>query len=102
MSDLDPTHTDPDKYKVVFENDQVRVLEYCDTPGAKTKPHQHPNPVLLFLSNFRRRLTVGNEVRDVTVEAGQAVWSPAAFMYLSGFREVPNGLRGRRLHGCEA
>jgi len=77
MSDLDPTHTDPDKYKVVFENDQVRVLEYRDTPGAKTKPHQHPNSVLLFLSNSRRRLTVGNDARDVTVEAGQAVWSPA-------------------------
>ena len=43
MSDLDPTHTDPDTYKVVFENDQVRVLEYRDTPGAKTKLHQHPN-----------------------------------------------------------
>jgi hypothetical protein len=23
----DPTETDPDKYKVVFENDRVRVLE---------------------------------------------------------------------------
>jgi beta-alanine degradation protein BauB len=77
MSDLDPTHTDPDTYKVVFENDQVRVLEYRDTPGAKTKPHRHPNSVLLFLSSFRRRLTAGNDARDVTVEAGQAVWSPA-------------------------
>ncbi|MFZ3328719.1 MAG: hypothetical protein WA231_23815 [Methylocella sp.] len=77
MSDLDPTHTDPDKYKVVFENDQVRVLEYRDTPGAKTKPHRHPNSVLIFLSNFRRRLAVGDDVREVTAEAGQAVWSPA-------------------------
>jgi len=77
MSDLDPTHTDPDKYQVVFENDHVRVLEYRDMPGAKTKPHQHPNSVLLFLSNVQRRLTIGNDARDVTVEAGQAVCSPA-------------------------
>jgi hypothetical protein len=77
MSDLDPTHTDPDKYQVVFENDHVRVLEYRDTPGAKTKPHQHPNSVLLFLSNVQRRLIIGNDARDVTVEAGQAVCSPA-------------------------
>lgn len=77
MDDLDPTRTDPDKYKLVFENDQVRVLEYRDTPGAKTEPHRHPNSVLLFLSDFQRRLTVGNEVREVTVEAGRAVWSPA-------------------------
>jgi hypothetical protein len=78
MNDLDPTHTDPDKYKVLFENDQVRVLDYRDTPGAKTKPHQHPNSVLLMLSDFRRRLTIGNDVvREVTVEAGQAAWNPA-------------------------
>jgi len=77
MSDLDPTHTDPDKYKVVFENDQVRVLEYRDNPGAKTKPHRHPNSVLLFLSDSQRRLTVDDVVRDVTTETGKAVWSPA-------------------------
>lgn len=33
--------------------------------------------VLLMLSNFRRRLSIGDNVREVTVEAGQAVWSPA-------------------------
>jgi hypothetical protein len=30
--EADPTTTDPDKYKVVFENDRVRVLEYRDRP----------------------------------------------------------------------
>jgi len=32
----DPTCTDPDKYRVIFENDRVRVLEYSDLPGDKT------------------------------------------------------------------
>jgi quercetin dioxygenase-like cupin family protein len=77
VTDFDPTRTDPDKYKVIFENDRVRVLEFRDTPGAKTKPHQHPDSVLLMLSNFRRRLNIGDSVREVTVEAGEAVWSPA-------------------------
>ena len=77
MSALDPTRTDPDKYKVIFENDRVRVLEYRDKPGAKTEAHQHPNSVVLMLSDFQRRLTVGNDVREVTVKAGQALWSPA-------------------------
>ena len=77
MTDFDPTRTDPDKYKVIFENDRVRVLEFRDTPGAKTKPHQHPDSVLLMLSNFRRRLSIGDSVREMTVEAGEAVWSPA-------------------------
>jgi hypothetical protein len=30
-----------------------------------------------MLSNFRRRLSIGDSVREVTVEAGEAVWSPA-------------------------
>jgi len=30
-----------------------------------------------MLSDFRRRLTVESEAREVTVEAGMAVWSPA-------------------------
>ena len=77
MTDFDPTRTDPDKYKVIFENDRVRVLDFHDTPGAKTKPHQHPDSVLLMLSNFKRRLSIGDNVREVTVEAGAAVWSPA-------------------------
>ena len=76
MSDLDPTLTDPDKYKVIFENERVRVLDFRDTPGAKTKPHHHPNSVLLTLSDFQRRLTIGDNVREVTMEPGKAVWSP--------------------------
>ncbi len=42
----DPTHTDGDKYKVVFENEKVRVLEYKDLPGEKTHQHRHPDFVL--------------------------------------------------------
>ena len=30
----DPTITNPDHYTVIMENDQVRVLEYRDAPGA--------------------------------------------------------------------
>jgi hypothetical protein len=77
VSAPDPTQTDPDKYKVIPENDRVRVLEYRDKPGAKTEAHQYPNSVVLMLSDFQRRLTVGNDVREVTVKAGQALWSPA-------------------------
>lgn len=78
MTDLDPILTDPNNYKVIFENDRVRVLEFRDTPGTKTKPHQHPDSVLLMLSNFRRRLTIGDNVREITVETpGEVVWSPA-------------------------
>jgi beta-alanine degradation protein BauB len=67
----DPIDTDPDKYSVVFENDRVRVLEYRDTPGARTHPHEHPDSVMLTLSAFERRLTIDDRVRDVALERGQ-------------------------------
>ena len=65
---LDPVVTDGDKYKVILENERVRVLEYRDSPGQKTSPHYHPDYVLYALSAFRRRfvLSEGREaVRDV-------------------------------------
>lgn len=73
----DPTVTDPDKYKVVFENDRVRVLEYRDSPGARTSPHDHPDSVMVTLSSFRRRLELGEVVREVELQAGLTTWLPA-------------------------
>jgi hypothetical protein len=52
----DPTDTNPDKYKVILENDQVRVFDYKDEPGDKTKMH-HRKFVLYALTPFKQRLT---------------------------------------------
>ena len=76
MSD-DPTVTDPDKYRVLFENERVRVLEYRDRPGDRTSPHRHPDSVMVRLSSFERRLIQGDRERDVQLQAGRAVWVAA-------------------------
>ncbi|MDP1847502.1 MAG: hypothetical protein Q8K79_06910 [Solirubrobacteraceae bacterium] len=73
----DPTETDPDKYKVVFENDRVRVLEYRDQPGERTSPHSHPDSVMYTLSSFERRLIGGEQHRDVQLPAGRVNWLQA-------------------------
>ena len=73
----DPTITDPDKYKVIFENERIRVLDYRDEPGAKTSPHDHPDSVMYALSAFRRRLTVGGQSSDVSLEHGDVRWLDA-------------------------
>lgn len=74
----DPTTTDPDKYRVIFENDRVRVLEYRDEPGQRTSPHRHPDSVMYTLSSFERRLVAGaGQTRDVTLEAGEVRWLDA-------------------------
>lgn len=74
---LDPVETDPQHYKVVFENARVRVLEYTDRPGERTNPHEHPDSVMYTLSSFRRRLVSGETRRDVQLEAGTTSWLPA-------------------------
>src|SRR4051794_31445568 len=76
-NDSDPTVTDPDKYTVVFENDQVRVLEYRDQPGDRTTPHEHPDSVMYTLSAFRRRLHRAGEQVDVELASGMTTWLPA-------------------------
>ena len=73
----DPVCTDADKYQVIFENDRVRVLEYRDLPGDKTRPHQHPDSVMYTLSAFQRRLHARQGTRDVVMEPGRAHWLPA-------------------------
>lgn len=73
----DPTVTDPDKYRVIFENDRVRVLEYRDEPGARTLLHDHPDSVMVTLSGFRRRVSIGERSRDVELGAGEVRWLDA-------------------------
>jgi hypothetical protein len=74
---LDPVVTNSDSYKVVFENDQVRVLEYNDKPGHLTTPHEHPDSVMYTLSSFRRRLHSDNGQADVQIATGTTAWLPA-------------------------
>lgn len=75
--ELDPTVTDPQLYNVLFENDRVRVPRYTDGPADKTKPHHHPDSVLVTLRNFRRRPTVGDRTVDVEKSPHEVIWNPA-------------------------
>ncbi|GAA2616181.1 cupin domain-containing protein [Paractinoplanes durhamensis] len=77
MSHDDPTVTDPSLYKVVFENDRVRVLEYRDEPGDRTHPHRHPDSVMVTLSAFHRRVTAGDRSAEVELAAGESRWLAA-------------------------
>jgi quercetin dioxygenase-like cupin family protein len=72
--DQDPTTTNPELYKVIFENERVRVLEYKDKPGGRTTPHRHPDSVMYTLSSFRRRIAADGRQADVELQAGQVRW----------------------------
>lgn len=74
----DATQTDGDKYKVILENDCVRVLDYSDAPGEKTHQHSHPNFVLIAMTPFQRTLTLPDgKVLRREFKAGDVMWSAA-------------------------
>ncbi|HLO93728.1 MAG TPA: hypothetical protein VK195_05375 [Burkholderiaceae bacterium] len=73
----DPVQTDGDKYRVLLENEQVRVLQYTDQPGEKTHAHGHPAFVLYALAPFRRTLTLADgRVVSREFKAGDVLYSP--------------------------
>ena len=74
----DPVRTDPDLYRVVFENARVRVLEYLDQPGDKTHEHDHPDMLVIPLNTFRRRQRMGGEqVVEFEKTAHEVGWADA-------------------------
>ncbi len=73
----DPVVSNPEHYRVLFENARVRVLEYRDAPGDVTTPHRHPDSVMVTLSAFSRRLSAGGQTADVDMPTGVARWLSA-------------------------
>ena len=53
----DPVKVAGDMYKVVVENDSVRVLDVKITAGAKTAMHSHPDLVAVVLEPSTIRWT---------------------------------------------
>lgn len=72
----DAVQTDADKYKTIFENECVRVLDYRDSPGESTHQHSHPAFVLYALSAFKRSITLPDgKVLQRQFKPGDAMWS---------------------------
>ena len=48
---MDPTVSEPDHYKVEFENDHVRAVRITYAAGEETRMHSHPASVSVFLTD---------------------------------------------------
>jgi quercetin dioxygenase-like cupin family protein len=74
----DPLKSNPDVYKLVFENSSVRVLRVNVKPGAKTTLHEHPDNVVVALSDAKVKFTgADGKAVEAALKADQAMWSPA-------------------------
>jgi quercetin dioxygenase-like cupin family protein len=68
----------PDIYKVLLENDAVRVLEVRMKQGAKSEMHSHPRNVAYILNNSQAKFTYSDGKSDVAdLKRGQAMWFDA-------------------------
>jgi quercetin dioxygenase-like cupin family protein len=66
----DPVKVDANHYKVMFENDQVRVLRIHYNPKEKSVMHEHPASVVVFLSASKTRFNLPDG--SATTDAGKA------------------------------
>jgi quercetin dioxygenase-like cupin family protein len=74
----DPTKVDPDHYKVVFENDQVRVLRITYGAGEKSVMHYHPDAVAVFTTDNQVNFSLPDgKVLETTAVKGETIWTPA-------------------------
>jgi quercetin dioxygenase-like cupin family protein len=78
MAVPDAIQAAPDVYRVVFENDRVRVLEVRLAPGASSVLHAHPGYVVYNLDDGRVQFTSSSgETVQLDLKAGEAMWRDA-------------------------
>lgn len=72
----DPVKVDPKRYKVEFENDQVRVLRIHYGPHEKSVMHSHPAGVAVFLTDGDSKFIFPDGTSVVrTSKGGQVRWT---------------------------
>jgi beta-alanine degradation protein BauB len=76
----DPTKVQPRSYRVVFENAEIRVLEYSSVPGmgvCGTGVHSHPRHLSIALTPARVRVTANGKTFVATNKEGDVWYEPA-------------------------
>ena len=77
----DAARTNARSYKVVFENDRVRVLEYLSRPGlgiCGRGKHSHPPHLNVLLTDAKARITTPDGKTFVGEnKAGDVFWEDA-------------------------
>ncbi len=68
----------PNLYKVLLENDKVRVLETRYGPGVKSEMHSHPDLVAVALTPAKAILTLADgHGHDVEFQLGEPLFIEA-------------------------
>lgn len=75
---LDPLQVAPHIYKLVFENERVRVLLQTVRNGETQPVHAHPDRVMVYLQSCAWLEDDGDSGGQMQLfKIGDAVWAPA-------------------------
>ena len=75
ISEIDPVLVSPDRFKIIVENDHVRVIEYVLEPGQRDDWHTDPPKVSYVLEPATLRITTEDGSSFLTEETtGEASW----------------------------
>ena len=71
----DPVKVSPQCYKVLLENDQVRVLEYHLKAGEKEPMHSHAAGVVYVLSGAKLKFSYPDgRTEEKAAATGETIW----------------------------
>ena len=74
----DPIIVAPDHYRIVFENDRVRILSFHADPRAQWALHEHPDTVVISLNEYQvRNVVPGFQPTVRAARHGDVAWIPA-------------------------
>lgn len=77
-AEKDPVKLAPEYYKVLLDNDQVRVLDVHLPAGGHSPMHAHPAYIIYALSGGKARFTAPDgKTADMEMAVGQTVWRAA-------------------------
>jgi len=75
---LDPVKLDSKHYKVILNNDEVRVLRARYGPHEKSVMHEHPASVAVFMGDGHVKFTLADGTsQDINAKAHDATWADA-------------------------
>lgn len=75
-SEQDPVKLEPERYKVLLENDQVRVIDYHLGKGEKEPLHTHATPAVVYWFTDAQLVNTlpDGKRKELSGKAGDAIW----------------------------
>ncbi len=75
--EMDPLMAASNVYKLLNENDRVRVLEVVSKPGDVAKMHHHPDHVIYALKGGKATLTSAGKTQEIEIKTGSVLFMDA-------------------------